>query len=121
MLDDDVMDKKRASSDLEDEAASIIDLCRAGSGTKLLEQSQLLVSRFDNLSQTSAEWKETCEEAMATMQVWETKRSKFIKWVESLEEKLAKQRSTKRPIGTVVVEIEEHYVSYAGIIGLIRE
>ena len=54
--------------DIQTEAMNIISEYMEGSGEELLEQVRSLQSRFDQLSHTSMENKELCEEATSAMQ-----------------------------------------------------
>ena len=48
---------------------------------------------------------------MSAMQDFQKKVDEFVKWLEGIEKVLEEMKATKKPIGTVQLQLDEFYVS----------
>lgn len=113
-MDQDVLDHKKMPEDVQSEAMNIINMCLEGSGAEVLSRAEELQLQFEKLSQNVTESSEMCEEATSEMQAFQERFDSFSQWLKSVECKLEERRKTKQPIGSIGIELEDHYVSEGG-------
>ena len=69
VLDEELMEKKKAPEELIAETMNIVNDCHEESGEELMDRVRDLQNQFDGLSENCYESKELCEEATSAMQV----------------------------------------------------
>ena len=106
------MERKGTAGALQNEAQSFTTTCSTASLSNLKEQVDNLDARYVDLNQRSLERQERCEEALAAMQAFQKKVDAFVSWLEGEEKKLEAHKAEKKPIGTILSELDNFYVSY---------
>lgn len=94
------------------EAASLLKGTLESSGTDITSKSEDIDARFVSLSQSSAERLEQCEEALSAMQEFQGKVNNFLKWLERVEKSLTDITATKKPIGSIQLQLDDFYVRW---------
>ncbi len=97
------------------EVNRLLDECHDSSDATISAKSKELEDRFSTLSLESVERLELCEEALSACQDFQTKVDSFVKWLEKMEKNLADMKETKKPIGTVQLQLDDFYVSHISI------
>ncbi len=106
-----MLEKKREPEELLTEATHLLNDCRDNSEATVSAKSKEIEARFSSLSLESVERLELCEEALSACQDFQKEVDSFVEWLEKVEKILTDMKETKKPIGTIQLQLDDFYVS----------